>query len=102
MYTLEDLTLLILSELREIAEKLKVKNYKSLPKPELIYKILDQQAIMPENDATQRAFEFQLTPEDPGTRSMRGRSNQDSYALKDDGFSNEEEEEGRGERNDRS
>ncbi len=48
MYNIEDLNLRLLSELKEIAEKIGVKNYKKLAKKELIYKILDQQAIMPE------------------------------------------------------
>ena len=47
MYTIEELNLRLLSELREIAEALKAKNYDQLPKQELIYKILDQQAVTP-------------------------------------------------------
>ncbi len=50
MYTLEELNVLLLSELKEIAEKLEVTNFKKLPKKELIYKILDKQAITPEKD----------------------------------------------------
>ena len=50
MYTIEELNLRLLSELKEIAEELGVKKYKSLPKQDLIYKILDQQAILPENE----------------------------------------------------
>lgn len=48
MYNIEELNLQLLSELKEIAETLKVKNYDSLSKQELVYKILDQQAITPE------------------------------------------------------
>lgn len=50
MYNIEELNLKLLSELKEIAEKLQVKNYKKLTKKELIYKILDQQAILPESE----------------------------------------------------
>jgi len=50
MYTLEELNVLLLSELKGIAEKLEVTNFKKLPKKELIYKILDKQAITPEKD----------------------------------------------------
>jgi len=59
MYTIEDLNVRLLSELKEIAEKLGVKNYKKLPKKELIYKILDQQATIPEEkvEQTQKAAE---------------------------------------------
>jgi len=45
MYTIDDLNVRLLSELKEIAEQLGVKNAKKLAKQELIYKILDQQAI---------------------------------------------------------
>lgn len=50
MYNIEELNLKLSSELREIAEKLQVKNYKKLTKKDLIYKILDQQAILPESE----------------------------------------------------
>ncbi|MEX2335894.1 MAG: transcription termination factor Rho [Fulvivirga sp.] len=49
MYTIEELNVRLLSELKEIAEELGLKNYKKLSKQELIYKILDQQAVIPEN-----------------------------------------------------
>ncbi|MGE0590844.1 MAG: transcription termination factor Rho [Cyclobacteriaceae bacterium] len=45
MYTIDDLNVRLLSELKEIAEQLGVKNAKKLAKQDLIYKILDQQAI---------------------------------------------------------
>jgi|688.fasta_scaffold78506_4 transcription termination factor Rho len=48
MYNIEELNLQLLSELKAIAETLKVKNYDNLSKQELVYKILDQQAITPE------------------------------------------------------
>lgn len=47
MYNIEELNLKLISELKEIAEKLDVKNSKKLTKEELVYKILDQQAINP-------------------------------------------------------
>ena len=48
MYNIEELDLRLLSELKEIAATLQVSNYNHLSKQELIYKILDQQAILPE------------------------------------------------------
>ncbi|MDH5603911.1 MAG: transcription termination factor Rho [Cyclobacteriaceae bacterium] len=48
MYTIDELQVRLLSELKEIAEELDLKNFKKLSKQELIYKILDQQAITPE------------------------------------------------------
>ena len=50
MYTIEDLEIRLLSELKVIADELGVKNFSKLPKKELIYKILDQQAILPDTD----------------------------------------------------
>ncbi len=48
MYNIDDLNVRLLSELKEIAEGLGVKNFKKLPKKELIYKILDYQAANPQ------------------------------------------------------
>lgn len=45
MYTIDDLNVKLLSELKELAEQMGVKNAKKLTKQELVYKILDQQAI---------------------------------------------------------
>ncbi len=47
MYNIDDLKDRLLSELKEIAEDLGVKNFKKLSKQEIIYKILDQQAVTP-------------------------------------------------------
>jgi len=64
MYTIDDLNVRLLSELKDIAEKLGVKNAKKLAKQELVYKILDQQALIdtPGKD-----------PEDSGERKIRVR-----------------------------
>jgi transcription termination factor Rho len=48
MYTIEELEIRLLSELKVIAEDLGLKNTSKLTKKELIYKILDQQAILPD------------------------------------------------------
>ncbi len=49
MYTIDDLNVRLLSELKEIAEDMGVKNAKKLAKQDLIYKILDQQAVAGES-----------------------------------------------------
>lgn len=49
-YTIEELNLRLLSELKEVAEEMELTGYKKLSKEELIYKILDQQAIIPEKE----------------------------------------------------
>jgi transcription termination factor Rho len=50
MYTLDDLSVRLLSELREIAEELGVKNAKKAVKKDLIYSILDHQSTMPDSE----------------------------------------------------
>ncbi len=50
MYNIEDLNDRLLSELRDIAEEMGVKNFKKQAKQDLIYSILDQQAVTPEKD----------------------------------------------------
>lgn len=45
MYTIDDLNVRLLSELKEIAEEMGIKNAKKLTKQDLVYKILDQQAV---------------------------------------------------------
>lgn len=47
MYNIEELNLKLISELREIGVTLDVKNAKKLEKEDLVYKILDQQAVNP-------------------------------------------------------
>ena len=44
MYTIEELNVKLLSELKELAEKIKLDNFKKLAKKELVYKILDFQS----------------------------------------------------------
>ncbi len=64
MYTIDDLNVRLLSELKEIAEGMGVKNAKKLGKQELIYKILDEQAAKPELAPKKEAAE-------PGKRPRR-------------------------------
>ena len=54
MYTIEDLEIRLLSELKVIADEIGVKNYSKLPKKEIIYKILDQQAILPDSELPEK------------------------------------------------
>lgn len=46
MYDILQLNDMLLPELQDIAENLRIDNYKKLPKQELVYKILDQQAVV--------------------------------------------------------
>lgn len=75
MYNIEELRIRLLSELKEIADELSVKNFKSLKKDELVYAILDQQAILPENALPKKkpsAAEIEEKPkESPQPRPKR-------------------------------
>lgn len=56
MYDILQLNDMLVPELKEIAEQLKIENYRSLDKQDLIYKILDRQALTPDggNDSRGR------------------------------------------------
>src|SRR5436190_5190403 len=67
MYTIDDLNVRLLSELKDIAEGMGVKNAKKLAKQELVYKILDQQALAEE------AAPSKKQNDDQADRKMRPR-----------------------------
>lgn len=72
MYTIDDLNVRLLSELKEIAEGMGVKNAKKLTKQDLIYKILDEQAVSGNAEAApapKKASSQEAEPE----RKMRPR-----------------------------
>jgi transcription termination factor Rho len=64
MLTIDDLNLKLLSELKDMAETMGVKNAKKLTKEELVYKILDQQAVSgsPAPTAKTEAAERKMRP----------------------------------------
>ena len=57
MYDIIELNGMLVQELREIAHKLAIPNFESLKKQELIYKILDQQALNPSADILEQEKE---------------------------------------------
>ena len=61
MYIIDELKVRLLSELKEIAGALGVKNYKKLAKQDLIYAILDQQAVTPESEMSKKVEETEET-----------------------------------------
>jgi len=54
MYDIIELNGKLVPELKEIAKQLNVPKYEKLPKQDLIYKILDQQALNPSNDILEK------------------------------------------------
>jgi transcription termination factor Rho len=73
MYTIDDLNVRLLSELKEIAEGIGVKNAKKLSKQDLIYKILDQQAVAGDTLPTPPSRKSTVVHEAEPERKMRPR-----------------------------
>jgi transcription termination factor Rho len=69
MYTIDDLNVRLLSELKEIAEEMGVKNAKKLSKQDLIYKILDQQAVAGEAAPARKPLVAPAASSSPATAS---------------------------------
>ena len=63
MYDIIELNNLLLSELRDIAKQLGIREIKNVKKQDLIYKILDQQAITPPDQLPPKVTASQETPE---------------------------------------
>jgi transcription termination factor Rho len=57
MYDILQLNEMLVPELHDIAENLKVENYRKLDKQELIYKILDQQAVVGKSEPVKSTVE---------------------------------------------
>lgn len=71
MYNIEELEVRLLSELKEIAEQLGVDNYKKLQKSDLIYKILDLQAIMPESIVQEKTPKMTIENQDEDSKESK-------------------------------
>jgi transcription termination factor Rho len=76
MYNIEELNNMLLSELKPIAEKFQIRDISKYNKKELIYKILDQQAIAPEvvSAPTEGATETNTPAADNQRRGRRPRA----------------------------
>jgi len=74
MYDITELNQKLLPELKEIAKKLNIKRAESLRKQDLVYRILDQQAIVfSGKKAQKREEDLKSNPESSGKKSGRGR-----------------------------
>jgi transcription termination factor Rho len=73
MYTIDDLNVRLLSELKDIAEGMGIKNAKKLGKQELVYKILDEQAVNPPAPAAAPAKKSTNVVDVEPDRKMRPR-----------------------------
>jgi len=64
MYTIDDLSVRLLSELRELAEEMGLKNFKKLAKQDLIYAILEYQAVTPDEKLPKKKTEEASNPQE--------------------------------------
>lgn len=71
MYTIDDLNVKLLSELKDIADGMGIKNARKLGKQELVYKILDEQAVKGEDTPAKK--EDRQESAGNGDRKMRPR-----------------------------
>ena len=90
MYNIEELNVRLLSELKEIAEGLGVKNFKKLNKKDIIYKILDQQSIMPEKDLPKKEVAKETATEKPARPARKPRAKRENVAPKESAPKKEE------------
>lgn len=84
MYTIDELQVRLLSELREIAEELDLKNYKKLNKTDLIYKILDQQAVLPEDKLPEKKAAAAPAEEKASSNDLRKEERKPAARRKDE------------------
>ena len=71
MFDIIQLNEKLLPELKEIAKKLEIENFESLKKQDLVYKILDHQALNPEIDFAKLGIEI---PAEKPARSRKKES----------------------------
>lgn len=87
MYDILQLNDMIVAELHDIADQLNIKNYKSLNKQDLIYKILDQQAVLGESPKPAKEAK-QEKPKKKARESSRssnaGKSEDTDVAVKEE------------------
>lgn len=78
MYDILQLNEMLVPELREIAEQLNLKSYKRLSKQDLIYKILDEQALSGDNKTVEKKEESKETSAEEKQTKQNGQRRQRS------------------------
>jgi len=97
MFDILQLNDMLVPELRELAEKLGLKNYKRLNKQELIYKILDHQAVAGDNQSSDDASKgkSESTSNDKSSSSRRPRVKKEQDNPKDKSSSDDDKKQER-------
>lgn len=83
MYDILQLNDMLVPELKDLAEKLGLKNSKKFSKQELIYKILDQQAILVKKEAAATPAPSPLQEEPEKEVKKRGRKPASAIMIKE-------------------
>ncbi|HSV89229.1 MAG TPA: transcription termination factor Rho [Bacteroidales bacterium] len=83
MYDIAALNEKLLNELREIAKELKIKRVESFKKQELVYQILDAQAINPPKEVLERERRNEKSGHRPRRKFLAGTSSSDRREEKD-------------------
>ena len=73
MYTIDDLNVKLLSELKDIADQMGIKNARKLGKQELVYKILDEQAVKGDDKPARKEESAPANNNNNNERRMRPR-----------------------------
>jgi transcription termination factor Rho len=99
MYSIDELELKLISELMEIAESMQLKRYKKLSKEELVYKILDEQAVDPskvkelkKEDEPKASASDEKKKEEPSTSSPKEEATRRKTRVKRESVKLEETE----------
>jgi transcription termination factor Rho len=96
MYNIEELRIRLLSELKDIAEELGVKNFKNLKKDDLVYAILDQQAITPEQALPKKkpsSVEVEVKEEKPSPSPKQEQKEENKPKFRRQNFEEQAKEE---------
>ncbi|MFM1932705.1 MAG: hypothetical protein RL226_2008, partial [Bacteroidota bacterium] len=81
MFDIIELNSKKVAELREIAKELDIKQFEKLKKQDLIYQILDEQAVKPAKTAGNTAPKQSETPNDTASKQRRQRKPVESEAT---------------------
>jgi len=81
MYDILQLNDMLVPELKELAEKLSIKGYKRLNKQDLIYKILDQQAISGDQGAEPKSKSKEKAVEQDKPKKEKRKSSKKSKST---------------------
>ena len=81
MYNLEELNELVLPELYAIAEKLGINKIKTLSKEEIVYKILDEQALSPHKKGVETSPSREPVPSNAQVAAGNGQSTEKAAPL---------------------